>query len=275
MSDRLLWDRRGRAAASGACFACGLLVALCMPTGARGQSERAEPDGAQGFFDEAQRAALDGDQAQAAALFARALNGAGGEHPAVYHGLGNALFRQADIGGARCAYARGLALAPRDGDLRANLERVSRAASDQLDPPPVPYGVFFWTRLLSSLELGVLGSALATAGLSLTFAARLRGRPVGAGAIGALLLALVCGGSAALVEASPGAVVITADEVTARSSRGPDGVELFRLHAGAAVQVADHAPDGVLVQLPDGRKGWVPLSATCSTKPGTPFSPRS
>ena len=275
MNDPILAGRRGPSTASLGARACGLLLVWVMPSAGQAQPGVSDLGGAQGVVEQAQRAALDGDQAQAAALYGRALGFAGGEHPAVYHGLGNTLYRQGDIGGARCAYARGLALAPRDGDLGANLERVARAATDQLDPPPMAFGALFWTRIASGLELGVLGSALATAALSLALAARLAGRSVGVGVIGALLLALVCGGSAALVELSPGAVVITADEVTARSARGPDGVELFRLHAGAAVQIADQAPDGVLVQLPDGRKGWVPRTATCSTKPGTPFSPRS
>ena len=77
-----------------------------------------------------------------------------------------------------------------------------------------------------------------------------------------------------VAEQRAGTAVVTAAEVTARSARGPDGVELFRLHAGAELRVADAAEDALLLQLPDGRKGWVPAEAACSTTPGAPFPAR-
>lgn len=234
----------------------------------------ADLGGAQGIYEEGQAAALAGDQAGAAALFVRALGFAGGEHPALYHALGNALYREGETGAALCAYARGQRLAPRDGDLAANRARVAREAQDKLDPPETTVSALFWLSFLSALEVAAAASLLATAGLGGLLWARARARPVGLAGPSALVLAVMLAASVWVAENRAGTAVVIAPEVTARSARGPDGVELFRLHAGAELLVADAAEDAALLQLPDGRKGWVPAAATCSTTPGAPFPQR-
>ncbi|MBM4367331.1 MAG: hypothetical protein FJ102_14055, partial [Deltaproteobacteria bacterium] len=55
-------------------------------------------------------------------------------------------------------------------------------------------------------------------------------------------------------------------EVTARSDLG-GGVDLFALHAGAEVGVAEVAAGQVLVALPDGRRGWVAEAAVGRVDP--------
>ncbi len=233
---------------------------------------------AQQGFDAGVAAARSGDYAAAEQHFREALT-EGGRDPAVYHGLGEALYRQGRLGLAIAAWERGHALAPLDGDLRANLEHARGKAQDRIDAPQPELGPFFWQRSLSARQSGGLMSGLLTLALMGALVARaaptsrlgalarrLRGLWAALGVLGLLLLA----STAALLRGAPAAVV-TAPEVTARSTPGPDGVELFSLHEGATVAVREADADQAQVQLPDGRKGWLPWSALASTDPAAPF----
>lgn len=247
----------------------GALLGLCLGALAGAGPAAAAP---QDHFAAGHAAALTGDGAGAAAQFVAAAE-AGGLDPAVYHALGNALYRVNQPGRAAAAWRRGLRLAPRDADLAANLERVRAASPDHLDPPAGPPEALFWARLLSPREQALLGGLGLFAGLLLRLIAALRRQaelpllgPALLGALGAGLLA-----SALWVEAAEDTVFVVVPEVVARSALGPDGVELFSLHEAAELAVVERSGDSVLVRLPDGRKGWLPGSATLSSAPAAPF----
>jgi hypothetical protein len=215
-------------------------------------------------------AALTGDADGAAAHFVAAAE-AGGRDPAVYHALGNALYRAKQPGRAAAAWRRGLRLAPRDADLGANLERVRAASADKLDPPRGPSGAIFWAGLLSVRELALAGGLGLSAALGLLLWAQLRRRPAGLAPVGLGLVGAVLLGSAFVIDDQQDTVFVVVPEVVARSALGPDGVELFSLHEAAELAVVERSGDSVLVSLPDARKGWLPASAVLSTAPSAPF----
>ena len=76
-------------------------------------------------FDAGLAAVRGGDHPKAISHFVSALD-TGGRHPATYHGLGNALYRDGHLGEAIAAWRRGMVLAPRNGDIAANLERAQK-----------------------------------------------------------------------------------------------------------------------------------------------------
>ena len=233
---------------------------------------------AQEAFDAGVMAERASDPTAAATHFREALT-EGGRDPAVYHGLGNALYRKGAKGLAIAAWRRGLALDPGNGDLSANIDRVRKETADRLDPPEPDLGPFFWQRSLSVTQSAGLASALATFALAVPALGRLfrkgrisemlhRAQPFAwIAAILALLLALSTG---VAMRAPPTAVVVV-PELVARSALGPDGVDLFALHDGAEVRIVEQDGTAALVQLPDERKGWVSLSALASTDPAAPF----
>ncbi len=231
--------------------------------------------GAQGDYEAGIAAMRAGDHDAAAARFVSALE-AGGRDPAVYHGLGNALYRSDRLGEAIAAWERGLALAPGNGDISANLERARKQTIDRLDPPKRSYGPFFWQALLPARTTALLASLLITAGLSVLVLAQLRAaRVLRRGAAVALLLgALLAISTVVASRAAPEAVVVQ-PQVSARSALGPDGVELFVLHEGARVSVREDAGDDILIALPDNRRGWVSASALLSADPAAPFPLRA
>jgi len=215
-----------------------------------------------------------GQHDEATAAFVQALD-AGGRDPAVYHGLGNALWRLGAPGPATAAWRRGLRLAPRDGDIAANLDRARRASRDNLEPPAPAADLFFWQGMLSPRDSGVLASVFLMLALAAPLLRRLRSaqRPIGLESGVALVLAVLLAVSTRAALVTEASVVVVADEVSVRSALGPDGVELFVLHEGAEVRLLETHRDHHLVTLPDHRKGWVPADATLSTNPSAPFPP--
>lgn len=229
-------------------------------------------------FDAAVKASRSGDQRGAVDLFVAALD-AGGRHPATYHGLGNALYRSGHTGEAIAAWRRGCFLAPRDGDIAANLERAQRETRDQLVPPKTHTEAFFWTEGLSPRETGLLASGLLSAGLIIAVVARIRRTRTGITQprrtaawtwllFGLSLLLAVSTWDT--VQRRSGAVVVV-PQVAGRSTLGPDGVDLFVLHEGAEVSVGDTAQQHTLITLSDGRKGWVSSRTLISTDPARGF----
>ena len=246
----------------------GLIFATLIGCGSVGQ----EP------FDAGLSALRTGDSTNASSSFTEALD-QGAQDPAVYHGLGNSLYRLGKVGPAMAAWRRGLALAPRNGDIAANMDLARKGLKDRLEPPTTHRGVFFWQSALSPLESGIFASLAIGLGLWITVIGRvqrLRGRGAlsstvaWTGAVSGLLGVLVALSTVDELNQRSGAVVV-ASGVEVRSALGPSGVSLFVLHEGAEVSVSDATETHKLIALVDGRKGWVTSRALLSTDPSDPF----
>lgn len=227
---------------------------------------------AQGDYEAGVASLRAGEHAAAIAHLQDAL-AAGGEDPAVYHALGNALYREGALGEAMAAWRRGLALSPGDADLLANLERAQSLTRDRLEPPQPAVGPFFWLRWMSARVSGVLASVAATLGMGMLIGVqRTRQRRLAWAAGGALLAAALLAGSAWQASQVARTATVVAEEVAAHSTPAEGGVALFVLHEGAEVRVIEEPGEGaVLVGLSDGRKGWLPQGTLRSTVPGDPF----
>lgn len=221
-------------------------------------------------FEAANAALAAGDLAGAEAGYRRVLE-AGYTDGDVYFDLGNVLWREGKHAGAILAWRRAAARLPRDPDVQANLDFARRSVRDALDTPdPAPWFAP-WQVALTPAEAIWLGTSLAGVGLLLVAARRrlpassLVGVGVGLCGIGAVV------GVGGAVEASlPHPHVVLAAEVTATSDLG-GGVDLFTLHAGAEVLGLTDEAGRTLVQLPDGRKGWLADADVGSADPDLPF----
>jgi tetratricopeptide (TPR) repeat protein len=234
-------------------------------------AQRPEEEDATALF----RAGIDaldkGNFSEAEADFVQALD-AGGRHAAVYHALGNASWRAGHVGRAIAAWERGRELAPRDGDLVANLDKARKQITDRIDPAPRATP-FFWQKALSARESGLLASGLLTFALAVVLVSRIRTISSGLRTAGWIALfgsALLALSTADALRDRSGAIVV-AMSVTAKSAVGAAGVDLFVLHEGAGVRVLDESADMSLVGLPDERKGWIASAALVSTDPRAPF----
>ena len=107
---------------------------------------RAEP--VPDAFTQANKLYEEGKYTQAAAAYEK-ITRAGAVSPALYFNLGNACLKAGQIGRAVCAYRQAETLAPRDPDIRANLQIARNQAGD--NNPALPGNR--WTRWIGRLTL--------------------------------------------------------------------------------------------------------------------------
>lgn len=220
------------------------------------------------LFNEAVGAYQRGKFDSAAVGFTRLAQG-GIDDPRVWYNLGNARFKSGHIGSALVSYQRGLRLAPRDADLRANYGYVRLFAADKIDP----VGVFFLERWWQSLvDQMALGEAQLLAALSLWLAVLLTAwrlwpgpvRRVGLGLVIAswILWVGATGASATCyfrdVLNRRGAVVTVKTDV--RGGPGKDYALQFVAHDGLIGSVERSESGWYLVRFPNGLKGWIAAS---------------
>ena len=195
----------------------------------------------------------------------------GYDDPALYYNLGNAYFKDGDLGRAILNYLRAERIAPRDGDVKANLDFARGQRLDVLESNEAPF-VRFLTGLLSQVTIGELG-AVALA-LWLLFSACLLLAMIGPrrwqawtrpAAAAAAVLLLLGGGALAgrlYFDSASTEAVIVAEEVDVVSGPGGRYNPEFTLHAGAETGLVERRGAWARIALPGGSlQGWVPAAA--------------
>ncbi len=241
----------------------GMLLLLLLPASAPAL------EGAEALMGEAARLYESGDFA-AAARHWETLAEAGLEDSRLWYNLGGAYFQQDEIGPAILAYKRALRLAPRDKEIRENLEiaRARRRESLNLEDGGGLARIWSWTRRsLSPGEMAVMGLATLWIAAALTLMGilrragwtRLRGALIAA----VLLLIFLSVGAwrAEWEDWSGREGVLTAAAVAAQSGPGADYITLFELHEGAELRLLEKRGDWLRVSLGADLEGWVPAGA--------------
>jgi hypothetical protein len=183
--------------------------------------------------------------------------------PALYFNLGNARFRSGQVGGAIVSYRRAGALAPRDPDIRANLQ----FARNHVEGPTLKPGLV--ERCLSGLSLNEWTVLCAVAFWSfLLLLAAGQWRPQWRATLrrflwisGAVLVMLVCCVGLAWNAGSVRIAVVVEKDAIVRN--GPLEVQssVFTVHDGAELLVLDEKDDWMQVADGGKRSGWIKRSA--------------
>jgi tetratricopeptide (TPR) repeat protein len=231
----------------------GLALLLLSAATLRGQSTA-------DAFVQANKLYEEGKYPQAAAAYEKLVQ-AGTISSALYFNLGNAWLKSAQIGKAIYAYHKAEDLAPRDPDIRANLQIARSQAGNNAVLPGSR-----WTRWAGQLTLDEWAEA-ASAALAVFFLAlaareiapafRQSGRGWLAG-LGLITVVLVIGLSLAMDQHlfEKTSVVITSEAVV---RRGPlnEAQSAFTVHDGAELRVLGQ--DGDWLQVSDASRhiGWV------------------
>ncbi len=179
--------------------------------------------------------------------------------PALYFNLGNSLFKSGQIGRAVAAYRRAEEIAPRDPDLRANLQFVRNQIQGPTHLPDR------WQRGVTRLtvnEWTVLASVGLWAWLLLLASTQFwpamkrvpRGPALFSG-IAAVALCL-CLGAAVLTHSAQTAVVV-APEAAVHNGPLDESAVAFRVHDGAELTVLDRKDNWLQVSAGDRRVGWL------------------
>jgi hypothetical protein len=191
----------------------------------------------------------------------------------VFYNLGNTYYRQGDLGRAIVNYQRAARLAPRDTDIKANLELARGQAVDLLPKEatgPVTSLANMTGNWLTLNETAVLALSIwFVFGLLMLIWRQLRpGSPrtgVQYAMIVALLLVIVTGLSLAsrvyVEQTQPGGVVV-ADAVAVSGQPGEQHATDFSLHSGTEVHIVATDGDWGRLDLPDdSMEVWIPLKA--------------
>jgi tetratricopeptide (TPR) repeat protein len=208
----------------------------------------------------------------------------------LYYNIGNAYYRDGDLGQAVLFYMRSLRIEPRNRDARDNLELVRSQLRDKQfvrSENRLAKGIVWLHDALNAREMTLFASAsyllLCLLAIILVFAdtapvmAAYRkvslvspGRLIGlslkqdvlvAMAVAFVLLATstVSAYSKRVANRSEG--VVLAEETGVFSSPTEDATLQFKIHAGTVVGVRDRRDAWVKIELPGGMSGWVSSEA--------------
>lgn len=180
----------------------------------------------------------------------------------IFYNLGNGYFRLNQFGMALANYERAKYYLPRDPDLDYNIRFTNQKIVDIINrEKPIFSEIFFWLDSVTLKETFwvFFGLNFILFGL-LAFRIFSRHELLFYGVLMGLVF-WTLGGSSLLWKRhtiyNDWRVVVTSKEVKVHS--GPDDREtvLFKLHDGAVVDQIDSEERWVLIEMPDGKKGWV------------------
>ena len=230
--------------------AIGLLAAALLLAGSSAASEAQ--------FEEANRLYETGQFAEAATLYRAA--GTNRVSANLLFNLGNAHYKDGQLGRAMAAYHRSLRLDPRNPETQANLRFAREQANTQ---PPALTLRQRWLRNLSLGEWTALASAAITLLLLLLAARELKpgafeGNPswIRLPALGALAAALLLALAASDHFSDSRAFVIEAKAVV-RNGPLEESPESFKATDGTELLVHDRKGDFLEIETALGQKGWI------------------
>ncbi len=183
---------------------------------------------------------------------------------ALHYNLGNATLKSGEKGQALIYYERALKAAPRDKDIRWNLNILKEALPDRIEDNS--YFAIAWARdLLSRVsadELAVLLSAflIAAALLNVVYfffpIVKVRtGWVRRFGIVGFILVSLLLAWKA--WEAKDSRAVVLDKETYAHYGPSDRETKAFLLHEGASGKITDSTNDWVYLTLPNKKSGWI------------------
>lgn len=219
------------------------------------------------LWSSAEKAYIEGRYADAVAGY-KAILEQGLYSAELYYNLGNAHFKNNELGWAILFYNRAFKLSPSDEDIEHNLNFARSKTKDKIEQIPEFFlsrwmkGVRSWMQsdtwtILSLALLAVAAIAFLLFRLALQISTRKVGFYVMLISLVMCILTTIFAISSrnALLEDSGAVIMSTA--VSVKSSPDKNATELFVLHEGTEVTVGESADGWVEVRIADGRKGWI------------------
>ncbi len=250
-----------------------LLAALAALLPAAAQDAAAVFDEANAFFRQANQLQANDPEAaralyrRAALRYERLIAESGIRNAKLYYNLGNAYFQMDDIGRAILNYRRAQRLDPSDPNVDRNLAFARTRRYDKFEDTQqtqVLRTLLFWhfdLAPVARLAIFTVASALFWSAMIVKLQRRMpmpTGLTAGLGLTAALFFGSILYDAAIGEKQRHG--VVTAPDVVARKGDGETYEPSFTdpLHAGAEVRLIEQRTDWRQVELPDGRRCWLP-----------------
>jgi len=240
----------------------GLILVMALVAVASGEQDTGEINT---LFDQACDFYEAGDLVSARAGF-EALLSMGVRNGAVYYNLGNCYYKQGEVGRAVANYRRALMLAPRDEDIRINLDLLRSAVGTRDTTSAFGAGGIAQAplRLASAREWQIVFYAsyyLCIISLLGVLFLSGRARATAARVLVALVIVSACSFAFSAhgrsrFRGGSGAVVV-AERTEFMSGPGAAFEELVRLFDGVELKLRARSGIWVEAQLPTGEVGWV------------------
>ncbi len=222
----------------------------------------ARADTVSGPFEQANKLYEEGHYAQAADAYQNILEH-GFVSPAIYFNAGNAWFKAGQIGRAIYSYRRAEELAPRDPDVRANLEIARTQAGTNVASLPGNR----WTRWVGRLTLNewTVAASVSVAFFFFVLMARQTSprfnRPAGGLTVGLAVLSLwllACLGMSIDQRLGEETSIVIVPEAVARRGPMDESQSAFTVHDGAELTVLSRDGDWLQVSGATRQTGWLP-----------------
>ena len=197
----------------------------------------------------------------------------GYESATLYYNLGNAYFKQGDLGRAILNYRRAEKLYPRDADIRTNLKIARDQRADVFEEAGGAFAIESASNPTNRLTLDELALFTLAVWVVLTLLVLVllftKRRSVRRGAVYAsvvmglaLLLSAGLTGERWYSEGADHELVVVVEMVDVVSGPGTNYAQEFTLHGGSEVRLLEQLGSWTRLSLPGGdRQGWVPSSA--------------
>ncbi|OFY50892.1 MAG: hypothetical protein A2Y87_10650 [Bacteroidetes bacterium RBG_13_46_8] len=213
----------------------------------------------------------DNNFGQAAEVYLQVIE-SGIHTPELFYNLGNAYYKNRNLGYAILYYEKAKLLAPGDDDINRNLAIANARIVDKIDVIPdffIKRWIFRFVNLLSSNTWAVLSLiffAVMLALFLLYFFSGIRWlkRAGFYSAVALLLLSLLafwCSQRRAETITGNAAAIVVEPSVAIKSSPDTEGNNVFVLHEGTRVMMIDSIENWKEIKLTDGNKGWVERKA--------------
>ena len=176
--------------------------------------------------------------------------------PDIYLNLGNAHMKSQHLGSAIFHYRKALTISPRDPDIRYNLQYAHEKTIDKIDPKislndvTFPFTSGEYLIFLALFSIIIWSTQFIFLFKKLGWLKILRNIFIGVFIITAIPYSIS-------LFKNPHFGVITHSEANIYSAIGKDNVVLFTLHEGTEFDILETIEEWALVQLADGKKGWV------------------
>ncbi len=209
-------------------------------------------------FDAANKLYEQGKFSEAATAYQQLVQ-SGTTSSALYYNMGNAFFKSGQIGHAVAAYRDAEQIAPRDPEVRANLQFVRGKVQG---PSLAPTGAERWLANLTINEWAAFAAILLWLWLGLLILIQVRPnlkRPLQTVLwIGGVALLTVCGClTAAWSNASAKTAIVVASDAVVHNGPLEEAPGAITVHDGAELTVLDTKNDWLQVRLDSTRTGWL------------------